>query len=105
MQKMTICASIRNFKKKSRKFTNFRHENRLFAKKYRNFSSCCTKMALFFTFDKNQKNQNFKKMLTIPYIYDKITKLDARRSERLLEMSYCYGVLREFSWSASDYRS
>ena len=55
-------------------------------------SSMCTKMAVFFTIDKNKKCQKNKKMLTIPYIYDKIFSLSARRSERLLQMSYCYGV-------------
>ena len=56
------------------------------------FSSFYTKTALFFTFDKNKKYQKIKKMLTIPYIYDKISSLSARRSERLLQMSDCYGV-------------
>jgi len=33
-------------------------------------------MTSFFAFDKNGKNQIFKNMLTISYIYDKITRLD-----------------------------
>ena len=48
----------------------------LFDKKTRFYSSSCTKTTLFFTFDKNEKNQILKKMLTIPYIYDRITRLD-----------------------------
>ena len=84
---------------------DLRGKTSFFEEKHLKFSSNCTKMALFFTLDKNKKIQILKKLLTIPYIYDKITRLDVRRSERLLKMSYCYGVLREFSWSTSDSQS
>ncbi len=47
-------------------------------------SAYCTKMtALIWRLTKT-KEKNFRNILTFPYIYGKISRLNARRSERLL---------------------
>ena len=78
MQVYEIFAFFRLFWGKKQLFESWKAVNNpIFSSKY-------TKMALSIWHLTKTSKKNYSKILTFPYIYGKISRLNARRSERLL---------------------